>query len=90
MQAEPKNFRCSINTGDNLFEVGWEDSGGRRMGRWVRNDGEGVSVFLERRVSVPESLDTCLATLVENIPTDEDVNRSEEIRTMRTASIFHN
>ena len=44
------------------------------MSRWMRSNGEGVSVFLEWRISVPESLDTCLARVVENIPTDEDVN----------------
>jgi hypothetical protein len=67
-----------------------EDSGGRSMGRWMRNDGEAISVLLEWRASVPADLDTCLSTVVENIPTDEDVNRPEEIRTMKVAGIFHN
>ena len=50
------------------------DSGGRSMGRWMRNDIGAVCVLLQWRASVPENLDTCIVMVVENIPTDKDVN----------------
>ncbi|KAF2455119.1 hypothetical protein BDY21DRAFT_351261 [Lineolata rhizophorae] len=62
---------------------------GRSMGRCTQNDGETVNILLEWRASVPATLSAYLTKVADNIPTDEDVNRPEEIRTMKIAGIFH-
>lgn len=64
------------------------DSGGRNMGVSTRNDGQTVNVLLEWRVSAPAGLEEILKKVLENIPTDEDVNRPEEIRSLKIEGIF--
>jgi hypothetical protein len=54
----------------------------------VRNDGWRASVLLEWRASAPAGLDAYVAEVVENILTDEDVKRPEEIRTLKIGGTF--
>ncbi len=59
-----------------------EDSGGRSIGIFTRNDGSKVNVVLEWALSASADLGTRVAKALENIPTVEDMNRREEIRTL--------
>ncbi|CZR65265.1 uncharacterized protein PAC_15165 [Phialocephala subalpina] len=70
------------------YTPGLEDSGGRSMGISKRGDGSQVDVLLEWRASVPADLGALVAKAVENIPTDEDVNRPEEVRTLKFEGLF--
>ena len=58
------------------------------MGISKRSDGSQVDVLLEWRASVPADLGALVAKAVENIPTDEDVNRPEEVRTLKFEGLF--
>jgi hypothetical protein len=58
------------------------------MGISTRNDGSKVNVVLEWRVSASADLGARVAKALENIPTDEDVNRPEEIRTLKFEGLF--
>jgi hypothetical protein len=58
------------------------------MGIAIRNDGSKVNVVLEWRVSASVDLGARVAKAIENIPTDEDVNRPEEIRTLKFEGLF--
>lgn len=59
------------------------------MGSWRDNERGEVPVILEWRSSrsVPEDLTACLATIAATIPTDGDVNRPEEVRTLPLAGV---
>lgn len=70
------------------YEPGTEGVGGRSMGMWTRNDTP-VSVLLEWRSPVPADFAAYVAKIVENIPTDEDVNRPEAIRTLKFEGLFN-
>ena len=58
------------------------------MGISKRGDGSQVDVLLEWRASVPADLKALVAKAVENIPTDEDVNRLEKVRTLKFEGVF--
>ncbi len=58
------------------------------MGVSVRSDRSQVEVLLEWRVSAPTDLGGRVAKALENIPTDEDVSRPEEIRTLEFEGLF--
>ena len=53
------------------------------MGISIRNDGSKVDVVLEQGLSASVDLGARVAKVLENIPTNEDVNRPEEIRTLK-------
>ncbi|KAL9026609.1 MAG: hypothetical protein Q9196_004743, partial [Gyalolechia fulgens] len=58
------------------------------FGSCPRNDGQTVSVMLEWGASAPIDIGTHIAEVVENIPTEVDVNRPEEIRTLKIQGTF--
>ena len=64
------------------------DSGGRSMGISQRSDGSKVNVLLEWKMSAPADLGLRVAKALVDIPTDEDVNRPEEIRTLKFEGLF--
>jgi len=71
-----------------FYTPGLEDSGGRSMGISIRNDGSKVNAVLEWGVSASADLGVRVAKALENIPTNEDVNRPEEIRTLKFERLF--
>jgi hypothetical protein len=64
------------------------DSCGRCMGISRRSDGSQDSVLLEWRSSVPVNFKAFILKALENIPTDDDMNRPEEVRTLKFKGIF--
>jgi hypothetical protein len=66
-----------------FYAPGLEDSGGRSIGISTQNDGSKVNVVLEWGLSASADLGARVAKALENIPTDEDVNRPEEVRTLK-------
>ena len=58
------------------------------MGISTRNDGSKANVILEWGLSAPADLGARVAKALENIPTDEDVNRPEEIRTLNFEGVL--
>jgi len=73
---------------DQVFYTLGEDSGGRCMGTCTRHDQSKINVVLERRVPASGDLGARVAKALENIPTDEDVNRPEEVRTLKFEGIL--
>ena len=66
------------------YTPGLEDSGGRSMSISQRSDVSKVNVLLKWKMSVPADLGLRVAKALVDIPTDEDVNRPEEIRTLKS------
>ena len=63
--------------------------GGRSMGTWSRNDGRKVTGLFEWTASAPEDFNTFIVEELERIPTDDDVNRPEEVRTLKVEGLFN-
>lgn len=65
-----------------------EGPDGRSIGTWIRKDGRTVTGLLEWTAASPEALGSHLTAFMERLPTDEDVSRSEEARTLKIDAIF--
>ncbi|EPE26511.1 hypothetical protein GLAREA_02424 [Glarea lozoyensis ATCC 20868] len=72
-----------------------EDSGGRGTGILTHANGIKVNVILEWRATKPEDQElgahvakALVAKTLENIPTNEDYNRPEEVRTLKFQGLF--
>jgi hypothetical protein len=58
------------------------------MGVSTRNNGSKVNVILEWGLSADTDLGARVTKALEDIPTNEDVNRREEIRTLKFEGIL--
>ena len=71
-----------------FYAPGLEDSGGQSIGISTQNNRSKVNVVLKWGLSASADLGARVAKALENIPTDEDVNRPEEIRTLKFEGLF--
>jgi hypothetical protein len=76
-----------LNRDQVCYTQGSEDSAGRCTGTIKASDGSQVNVLLEWRASVPKDIIGRVAEAIENLPTHEDVNRPEEVRTFKLHGI---
>ncbi|KND86524.1 hypothetical protein TOPH_08826 [Tolypocladium ophioglossoides CBS 100239] len=65
-----------------------EGRSGRSMGLWTQKDGDTTTGLLEWTTPVPKDFSVYISQVAERIPTDDDVNRPEEARTLKIDSIF--